>query len=444
MCFICEGLDRSRPLDAPTLAVTINPRSALGRHATWGSHLARQYAAPLYIPVGGSAVALAPMSLKGGEAAMLEAGIQELVHANPSMLPIREIDPMFAGAVAVCRELATPAGPIDNFMVTPSGLPVLVECKLWRNAEARREVVGQILDYAKELARFTAADLHREVSRNLGGGPSTLLDLVRAVDPNVEEIEFNDALSANLRRGRFLLLIVGDGIREGVENIAAYLQAHAGLHFSLGLVEMPIYLMPDGGRLVAPRVLAHTHVITRNVVALPDGHVLQAEDAAATEAEVDPETAALGDVRQQFWAEFLEVLKLDDPDQQVSKAPRQGYISFTLPAPSGTSWLTVYRDMKANQVGVFLSSHRDTPGEYAAQVIADDWETVGPLLGGTARLTEKDGRPRIIDSYQPGSLDQPEVRAAAHAWLAERTNTFVNVLRPRVRSAAADYAERAT
>ena len=30
---------------------------------------------------------------------------------------------------------------------------MLIECKLWRNPEARREVVGQILDYAKVLTR---------------------------------------------------------------------------------------------------------------------------------------------------------------------------------------------------------------------------------------------------------------------------------------------------
>ena len=44
-----------------------------------------------------------------------------------------------------------------------------------------------------------------------------MLDMVKAVDSNVDEKQFNDALTANLRRGRFLLLIVGDGIREGVE-----------------------------------------------------------------------------------------------------------------------------------------------------------------------------------------------------------------------------------
>ena len=205
---------------------------------------------------------------------MSEAYIQALVHEHPQCLPIAEIDAMFSGPVPICTELNTPAGPIDNFMVTPSGLPVLVECKLWRNPEARREVVSQILDYAKEPGRWSSADVQREVSHRLKRGGNPLLDMVQAVDPHVDEQQFNDALTANLRRGRFLLLIVGDGIREGVEAIAEYLHAHAGLHFSLGLVEMPIYGMPNGDRL-APRVLARTALVTRNVVgALPDGYTL--------------------------------------------------------------------------------------------------------------------------------------------------------------------------
>ena len=56
--------------------------------------------------------------------------------------PAADIDPIFVGAVAVCREMQLGNGRVDNFLVTPSGLPVLVECKLWRNPEARREVVG--------------------------------------------------------------------------------------------------------------------------------------------------------------------------------------------------------------------------------------------------------------------------------------------------------------
>ena len=175
---------------------------------------------------------------------MSEAFIRDLVHQHPVCLPITEIDAMFSGTVSICTELNTPAGPIDVFMVTPSGLPVLVECKLWRNPEARREVVSQILDYGKELSRWSSADLQREVSNRLKREGNPLLDMVRAVDPAVDEQRFHDALTANLRRGRFLLLIVGDGIREGVEAIAEYLRVHAGLHFSLGLVELPIYITP--------------------------------------------------------------------------------------------------------------------------------------------------------------------------------------------------------
>lgn len=409
--------------------------------------MTRQHTSPILLAPEGAKV-LTPVPQHGGDWAVSEADIQALVHNHPGSLPIAEIDPMFARAIAICRELNTPAGAIDNLLLTPSGLPVLVECKLWRNPQGRREVVGQILDYAKELSRWTSSDLQREVSRRIGGGDNPLLDLVRAADPSVDEIHFNDALTANLRRGRFLLLILGDGIREGVEAIAEYLQAHAGLHFSLGLVEFPIYQLPDGNHLVAPRVLARTTLITRTVIALPDGVRLEevgdGQAGADAESVVDPDRAALGDAQQAFWREFLEVLHLDDPEQARPKPARQGYITLGMPAPGYSSWLTVYRDMRNGQVGIFLSAERNTSGERAAQAIIEDWDRVRPQLGGTVRLdTDRYGRQRIIDTLNTGSLDDPEVRVTAFGWLAERVNSFVNVLRPLVRAAAIDARQEA-
>jgi hypothetical protein len=404
--------------------------------------MSRQHATPLLLAEGaGSAIALTPLGQQVGEGAVSEAYIQTLVHEHPSCLPIAEIDPMFVGAVSICTELVTSAGSIDNLLVTPSGLPVIVECKLWRNPEGRREVVGQILDYAKELSRWSSSDLQREVSRRLKRAGNPLLDLVRAAEPEVDEIQFNDALTANLRRGRFLLLIVGDGIREGVEAIAEYLQGHAGLHFSLGLVELPIFVLPDGRRLVSPRVLARTELMMRHVVAVPDGH--RVEDVEAADTEVDADRNALGAAQVQFWSEFLAGLKLDDPEQPRPRPARQGYITVMLPAPGGSSWLNVFRDMRLNEVGVVLSSTRNSVGERAMQALVDDWEAIKDQIGGSAKVIEdKDGRQKIRDSYTPGPLDDPEVRKRAFAWLAERTNTFVNVLRPRVRSASADFQSR--
>jgi hypothetical protein len=75
-------------------------------------------------------------------------------------------------------------------------------------------------------------------------------------------------------------------------------------------------------------------------------------------------------------------------------------------------------------------------------------ESGGPVkdeLGGTARLdkTARGNVDTIIDSLPVESLEQPEARKRAFSWLAERVNTFVRVLRPRMRSAAADYQSRA-
>lgn len=400
----------------------------------------RQHATPVLLS-NGTATPLAPLGFAAGADAILEDDIQGFVHAHPGALPIAEIDPMFAGAVPICRELSTPAGPIDILFVTPSGLPVLFECKLWRNPEGRREVVGQILDYAKELSRWTSSDLQREVGRRLKREGNAVLDLVRQADPNVDEIAFNDALTSNLRRGRFLLLIVGDGIREGVEAIAEYLQRHAGLHFSLGLVELPIYVLPNGDRLVAPRVLARTVNVVRNVVGVPEGYVLVDEDDVAEIAPVDDDGYKQG--RVEFWTDFLRYLHIDDPEQARPKPARRGFIEASFPAPRGSSWLTIFCDQKSSSLGVQLSSSRNSAGEFAMAAVADAWDEIKDELGGTAKVFEKEGRKTIADSKAFAGLDDPATRQPAFEWLAERTNTFINVVRPRVRSAVADYGTSA-
>ena len=68
------------------------------------------------------------------------------------MLPVGEIDPAIGPLVLIARELNVPeVDRIDAFLADGRGHQVIVECKLWRNPQARREVVGQILDYARAL-----------------------------------------------------------------------------------------------------------------------------------------------------------------------------------------------------------------------------------------------------------------------------------------------------
>lgn len=95
---------------------------------------------------------------------MFEEGwLQGLIEDHPELLPIAEIEPAFAPAVSVGREVATASGYIDNLLLSPQGYLTIVETKLWRNPEARREVVGQIIDYAKDVSRWAFAELDGRV-----------------------------------------------------------------------------------------------------------------------------------------------------------------------------------------------------------------------------------------------------------------------------------------
>lgn len=172
-----------------------------------------------------------------------EGWIQELIRKSPNILPVEEIAPVFWPLASIGREVPTNAGPIDNLFISPSGYLTLVETKLWRNPEARREVVGQIIDYAKELTRWSFSDLDQRVRtynqkyENTNMGVIDSLRTMESID-DFEEAALVDTITRNMRQGNFLLLIVGDGIRESVEELADFMQSFTNLHFALALVEL--------------------------------------------------------------------------------------------------------------------------------------------------------------------------------------------------------------
>ena len=249
-----------------------------------------RYGRTIYLPPedGARAVPLRRrrLTVEPTGAAYNEDWLQELLFRSPEVLPIGEIDAAFAPAIPLCRELPTGAGPIDLAYVSESGRLTLVECKLWRNPEARREVVAQILDYAKEINRWSYEDLEGAVrrARRAGRDGSSLFDLARTQNEMLDEAVFVDDVTRNLVDGRFLLLVVGDGIREGVERIAEHLRRFAGIQFRFGLVELAMFELPEegapGGLIVEPRVLARTVEIERAVVRRADPSVAVDEPPA--------------------------------------------------------------------------------------------------------------------------------------------------------------------
>lgn len=224
----------------------------------------RRQAAPVHVPAKGEARVLGRITGNVYD----EGWLQRQIHAHPSLLPIWEIEPSCWPAVPVCMELPLASGFADNLLVSPDGNLVLVECKLWRNPEARRKVVAQVIDYAKDLMRLDYAALERQIAQAQDRAGSSLYETSGS---DLTQPEFIDAVSRNLRRGRFLLLIAGDGITESAEAIADYLQQHAGIHFTLAMVQLAVFDLGEGERLIVPSVPARSVNIVRGIVEIRDG-----------------------------------------------------------------------------------------------------------------------------------------------------------------------------
>lgn len=211
---------------------------------------------------------LEPVSLSDPETS--EAWLQQLLHRHPDLLPIDEISTAWGPLVSLGQEIPLPVGFIDNLYVSPAGEVTIGEAKLWRNPEARRKVVGQILDYAAALRAMSYDDLDQAVRVASPGDNRSIwqrvLDSGRppAVDT---EGSFVDTVARNLAHGRFLLLIVGDGIRSDLQGLADLLSAHPTLGFHLELVELRVYRVPDStDLLVVPSLVGRTAEVTRAVL----------------------------------------------------------------------------------------------------------------------------------------------------------------------------------
>lgn len=284
----------------------------------------RQHGTPFYLPAGaepGAAQRMERAAFERGESKneiRNERWVQKLIQLHPELLPIDEIEPAYAPVIPVCMELPTPCGRIDNVFITPDGNLIFAETKLYRNPEARREVVAQVMDYAENLTGWTFEAFQKAIS---GGKmpdkaqqpPDSLFSLVEH-GATLGESSFIDAVARNLRLGRGLFLIVGDGIREETETLAAHVQAHAGLHFALALVELACFLLPDGGRIIHPRTVVRTTNIERGIVRVENG---QAVVSASAERSGESASGSKAEARTLSGSQFYEQLAKVDPDMSV-------------------------------------------------------------------------------------------------------------------------------
>ena len=112
---------------------------------------ARQFVTPVLIR-NGTATVLRHVPFD--ERTFKEADLQALLFAHPTLIPVGDIEPIFDRLHPLARELRVGSGFIDLVFMNDEGYLTLVETKLWRNPEARRTVVAQLIDYASHVSNL--------------------------------------------------------------------------------------------------------------------------------------------------------------------------------------------------------------------------------------------------------------------------------------------------
>jgi hypothetical protein len=378
-----------------------------------------------------------------------EATLRDTIADHPSMLPVHDLDPSYGRLITVTKELSIPGvGFVDILLMDEHGRLVVVECKLWRNPQARREVVGQILDYAREISRFGYEDLQRQVSIATKRQGNVLHALAREAGGRLSEADFVDRVTRDLTAGRFLLLVVGDGIAEGTRRIGEYLRDQPGLAFAFGLIEMAEYRVPstDGADhvIMQPRVLAQTAVIERHVIrsevpGIAIDPVVAQPSATSTGGSPTSQSSDAGIRWRAFVDRFLAETTFDDPGQPPARSGGTGWMR--VPLPDGF-YVNVYRSSGQNHIGAevrFPGTEGAVPlGALEEERAAIDAEFASQDIGTLEWIAGDVPALRITAPYGQPSDEASEV--AQRRWMGRAANQFVNSLRPRLQRLGQDIA----
>jgi hypothetical protein len=192
--------------------------------------------------------------------------LQDVLANFPEIIAGRATGGEEARLLLIRREMGVASSPVsgntfslDHLFINAAGVPILVEVKRSTDTRIRREVVGQMLDYAANGARYWPTAVLRQsleqTAHSMGRSAEELLDELR---PGQDPAEFWTAVETNLTAGRIRMLFVADALPAELVRIIEFLNEQMSPAEVLG-VELRQYVGGDHVVYV-PRVVGATSV----------------------------------------------------------------------------------------------------------------------------------------------------------------------------------------
>ena len=196
-----------------------------------------------------------------------EKVLQELIARFPSLLA----GDQYSGDIPrrwllVGREAALPddqdaAGrwSVDHLFLDQDAVPTLVEVKRSSDSRIRREVVGQMLDYAANGVVYWPLEQLRELFARQCDRDDDDPDLVisELVGEETDIEDFWAQVGENLRAGRVRMVFVSDEIPRELRRVVEFLNGQMNPAEVIA-IEVKQYVGADGTKTLVPRVIGQT------------------------------------------------------------------------------------------------------------------------------------------------------------------------------------------
>lgn len=193
-----------------------------------------------------------------------EAELQGLLASHPELLLSNADDA--PALLLVKQEVGVPGDEnegdnfsLDHLFLDREGIPTLVEVKRSTDTRIRREVIGQMLDYAANAVAYWSIDrlrgMYAATCEKRGADPDVALTdfLESTVDPDT----FWEKVKTNLQAGRVRLIFAADTIPNRLRRVVEFLNEQMDPAEVLA-IEVRQFTGDGGVRMVAPRVIGQS------------------------------------------------------------------------------------------------------------------------------------------------------------------------------------------
>lgn len=203
--------------------------------------------------------------------------LQELLAKHPKLMSGELIDPESPRQwILISREL--PVGDseqsggrwaADHLFIDQDSIPTIVEVKRCVDTRIRREVIGQMLEYAANAVAYYPLEklqaLFEARCTRDGSAPDDALR--EAFGATLDCARFWNQVHTNLRAGRIRLILLADEIPSESRRIIEFLNEQMS-ETEILAIEIKQYGAPDELRTLIPRVYGHSQraVQTKNPV----------------------------------------------------------------------------------------------------------------------------------------------------------------------------------